>query len=314
LLFSKKAFNRQYQSHNSQFVTRIYLYNGLPRNLTKATKMNKILVVLSLLLISSGLKGQSDFSPSISPDGRLIAFYRYVEKVPQIFVISADGSDLLQLTTDSQLWSIGPNWSNDMSQLYFSHGESMASLDVTTLDLLTDDITRIEREGMQFALGEFNKSFLWASKGKGIEFYLSPNAKLESNELIEIDGFLKYWVYACSTGTFIVVNDEGKEGIYKKGNNGISRLIEMKGIKNFSVSTNGKNFVFESTANGASDIYIGDINGENVKNITHAEATDMMPSISPNADFVVFSSNRTGSFCLFKLYVNSNEIIQLTGN
>lgn len=275
--------------------------------------MKKILIALNVLMISIGLNAQSDFSPSISPDGKKIAFYRYVEKVPQIFIMNADGNDLRQLTEDDQFWSIGPIWSKDMSKIYFSYGEGMASLDVSTIDLVSHEITRIKKEGMQFGLGEFGKSFLWASKGKSMEFYTSTDSKLENQELIVIDGVYNYWVYGELDKAFVIVNDEGKEGLYKKDNNRMNQLIQMKGIKNFSVSGNRKKLIFESSMNGTSDIYIGDINGENVKNMTSSKSTDYMPSISPNSDFIVFSSNRHGGFCLFKLFLETNELIQLTG-
>ena len=223
------------------------------------------------------------------------------------------GGNLVQLTNDDERWSIGPNWSKDMCKMYFSYGEGMAKLDVATLDLSNRNITRIENDGMQFGLGEFEHSFLWATKGKSTLFFLSPNSALETHELISVDEFSKYWVYPHSKGLFIIVNDEGKEGVYLKKGNKTQQLINMKGIKNFSVSQLGDKIVFESTMNGASDIYIGDIDGTTIKNCTNSSATDNMPSISPKSDFVIFSSSRTGSYCLFKLILETNELIQLTG-
>jgi serine/threonine protein kinase len=61
-----------------------------------------------------------------------------------------------------------------------------------------------------------------------------------------------------------------------------------------------------------SDIYVMDINGNNVRNLTNHPADDGMFSWSPDGNQLVFSSNRSGSFEVYLFDLSSNTIQQLT--
>ena len=275
--------------------------------------MKKISIIIQFSIITIGLFAQNDFSPAISPNGEKVAFYRYIDKVPQLYIMDIDGTNLQKITKFNHLWSIGPIWSSDMSKIYFSHGENMASMDVSTLNLETKKIIRIKKEGMQFALGECEDEFIWASKENGLKFYASSNSKLEEKKIIDAGVFKKYWVYVSPSGTFITVNDEGNEGVYLKDSDALKQLIKMKNIQNLSVSKDGTKMIFEAKVNEIPDIFMADIDGRNLKNLTRSQSTDYMPSISPKADFILFSSNRSGSFCIYKMDLKNNQLSQLTG-
>jgi Tol biopolymer transport system component len=62
---------------------------------------------------------QQDSAPSYSPDGRLIAFQSWRSGAQEIWVASADGSNLEQITSFSKSLSGSPVWSPDGKQLAF---------------------------------------------------------------------------------------------------------------------------------------------------------------------------------------------------
>lgn len=249
---------------------------------------------------------QRDFSPSVSPDGQKIAFYSYIDNTPQILIINLDGSHKEQITK-SNLWSIGPIWSAKGDQIYFSQGEGMATMDVASINLRTQEVIRTQKEGMQFGLGESGNSILWASRSEGFKFYTSSDIHLNDQQEV-VTEFQQYWVAKSNNYTIVSVSDEGKEGIYVKNGNTFKQLYKINGVKNLSISKDEKSLIFESTATGSSDIYMASIDGRGLKNLTRSEFTDYMPSLSPKSDFIIFSSNRAGGFQLHRLNLMNNSI------
>lgn len=274
-----------------------------------------ISVFLTILAVSYA-QAQSDFSPAYSPDGKQIAFYRYVNKVPEIMIIDRDGEHLQQLTKTTGIWSIGPVWSKDGSSIHFSHGEGMANLDVSTIALKTGEVKRMKKEGMQFALGESKKGIIWANKtGKGLTYYESSVKDLSHSKQITVDGFDNFTLINHPGKSLIIaVKTAGKEGIYvKKPRGTFKRVSNHKKPQNVSVSPDGKYLLFESSVDQNSDIYLVKTDGSEPKRLTTHEAPDYMPAFSPDGKSIVFSSARSGAYYLYTLDLKTGNIKQLTG-
>ena len=58
---------------------------------------------------------------------------------------------------------------------------------------------------------------------------------------------------------------------------------------------------FESRTDGQTDIYIIDINGGPPRRLTHHPAQDMVPSWSFDGAWIYFSSNRRGTWNVWKI-------------
>lgn len=64
-----------------------------------------------------------DSGPTYSPDGRRIAFYGEVNRIFDIYLMNADGTDLINLTNDStECYS--PSWSPDGNWIAYTAGNS----------------------------------------------------------------------------------------------------------------------------------------------------------------------------------------------
>jgi Tol biopolymer transport system component len=74
-----------------------------------------------------------DSAPAWSPDGRRIAFESNMDGDMEIYVMNADGSNVLQITHNT-LWDEGPAWSPDGTKLAFSHGAGDLTLDIWIMD------------------------------------------------------------------------------------------------------------------------------------------------------------------------------------
>ena len=96
-----------------------------------------------------------DGNPRWSPDGTQIAFARYMDGVnytsSEIFIINADGTDLLRLT-DNDTIDAYPTWSPDGTQLAFTSTHNRVG-EVHTIDIDTRTITLITQGGMEAPSG-----------------------------------------------------------------------------------------------------------------------------------------------------------------
>jgi Tol biopolymer transport system component len=86
--------------------------------------------VLSLTNMTSGAMPVADAQPRYSPDGSSIAFVSAVGRSLQVFVMSADGSNVHQIT-DDDYYNAFPTWSPDGSAIAYAsyRGEQFPVLD-----------------------------------------------------------------------------------------------------------------------------------------------------------------------------------------
>ena len=61
-----------------------------------------------------------------------------------------------------------------------------------------------------------------------------------------------------------------------------------------------------------SDIYIRDLKNSSILRLTQNEADDGSPSVSANGKWILFTSNRTGSFQVYRMDLKGNMVEQLT--
>ena len=62
------------------------------------------------------------------------------------------------------------------------------------------------------------------------------------------------------------------------------------------------------------NIFIMDIAGKNVRQVTSGEYFNLMPSWSPNGKLLAFFSNRSGNFEIYTIKIDGSNLKQLTGN
>ena len=85
--------------------------------------MKSLVAVISVavVLLLAGACGDDpgfDRSPAWSPDGSRIAFESFRDRNHEIYVMNADGSDVIQLT-DNRGFDRSPAWSPDGSRIAF---------------------------------------------------------------------------------------------------------------------------------------------------------------------------------------------------
>ncbi len=79
-------------------------------------------------------------SPQWSPDGKWIAFYSDITGEEELYVISHDGADTVQLTSGNRVQRYDPEWSPDSKRLiFFDMTNAVRSVDVSTKQVVTID-------------------------------------------------------------------------------------------------------------------------------------------------------------------------------
>lgn len=80
-----------------------------------------------------------------------------------------------------------------------------------------------------------------------------------------------------------------------------------------AITRDGQKIVFASTQHRATaDIYIKDVQGRAVTQLTSDPANDIMPSLSPDGSRIAFASNRSGAWNIYVMPITGGRAIQLT--
>ncbi|WP_347925113.1 hypothetical protein [Pontimicrobium sp. SW4] len=284
--------------------------------------MKKIHFTTFLVLSTTLVFAQKDFSPRFSNKGDKIAFYSYRNNgEPEIFVINADGKNLKQITPSDGKWAIEPRWSPDDESIGFSMGENMGSLKVNTFNIKNKETMMLplkkEMTGTQFISSWTQQGLEFALKDKdGLKYY-NYNFAHNNTAPIKIQGFEKYSLVTSNNNDYRIlsVEDESKKGAWLLGMDGTTKKLTNLVARNIVFSKKNKMIFFEATQNGNIDIYSVRLSGKNLKRITTHESSDYMPSIDPTGKFLVFSSGRSEkSFFLYKKNLKTGQITQITGN
>ena len=245
------------------------------------------------IMISDGSKPRNltrnrtsrDLHPSWSPDGRKIAFESHSEDDSDVYVIGADGKNLIQLTNAAE--SDGhPSWSPDGLKITFTSrrdgnftGQFFAlDLEVFVIDADGGNVVRLTRSV------ESDADPSWSPDGKKISF--------------ESQRDLDYEIYAMDADGENVV-----------------RLTQSPGWDSDpSWSPDGKRIAFRSVRDRDYEICVMDGDGGNVVRLTQSPGWDGEPSWSPNGKKIAFASSRDGNSEIYVMDADGGHQINLTQN
>ncbi|MEA3500772.1 MAG: hypothetical protein U9R41_07140 [Candidatus Marinimicrobia bacterium] len=226
-------------------------------------------------------EGPSNFFPSYSPDGKRLVF------------TSSKGNDYIGRTnlyefTKGEVEKItgktrgNISWSTDGKNLYYAKEQKPDKYGSVWFDLVKYNFKDEEEERLTTEARVYS-----VTVGKKDEIYL----------ITVYDGSHNIQKYNGKNKKLTPLTDF---------NNG-------EQVFTIDVSNDGKKIIFDMALIHGRDIYSLDIKTKEIAPIVQNEDYDnRTPVISPDGKYIVFSSDRTGIFNLYKKYFNSDTVEAIT--
>ncbi len=280
-------------------------------------------------LTSPPVQSRGDVSPTVSPDGRQIAFTRSSNSAWRDIFLLALSSDLAPTQEPSQLTNLHRiidtvAWTPDGRELFFSAAASLAGARFL-FRMRADQQPRAPREtgieGLQPAI----------SPNGALLAYSQQNIEQTSIWRLRLDGGgldkrpeTNRLISSTRRDFTADLSPDGKRLIFSSARTGLTDVwmsavdgSEMQRLTSFGASTprwspDGRRVVFESTADGQSEIYIFDIESRRARRLTFDPGADVRPSWSRDGRYIYFSSNRTGKFQIWRVPTDGGEARQIT--
>jgi Tol biopolymer transport system component len=208
-----------------------------------------------------------EITPSISPDGKLIAYASRAAGNWDIYVQRVGGSNPANLTKDSPDGDIEPAFSPDGERIAFRSGRDKGGIFV--MGATGESVVRVTNKGFRPA---------WSPDGARIAYQTS-----DFDQPVARPNLSQLWVVDVKSGqTRRVANEDAVQPSWSPSG---------KRIAYWALSTGG----------GQRDLYTIPAEGGTPVPVTQDPALDWNPAWSPDGKALYFSSNRGGSMNLWRI-------------
>lgn len=270
---------------------------------------------------------------TFAPDGKRFAFIRHV---------STDGNDLLMIadadgTNQSEFSSAKQAgydyfhalaWSPDNQKIAVGAGKSEGGAAVRNMQIaeisLKDKTITILNDQSWNGVDEFQ----WLRDGSGLLFLGSdaPNSPMQIWSLGYPNGVLRrltndtsqytFFSAAADDATLVSVVSTVSSSIWTVGSGKtLSQLTEESrrtdGGSGIAEGADGKIF-YTRNEEGEVNIYRSDANAQNATKLTQNSKYNLDQTVSPDGKYVVFISNRTGVWRVWRMNADGANPVQLT--
>lgn len=248
----------------------------------------------------------------VSPDGRQIVFAQYEEELlneepySNLWTISTSGGPVRRIT-QGKYFDRSPSLSSDGKFLYFSSNR-LDTFDIWSISFFTGEGLSLRTNSSMMqedfpSVSEDGFLLLFTALTKGTKIKQIWTLGLKNNELFQLreGAWPKYFNNDSSIIFSGIQRTTGEWKIWTMNKDGSSpmQISTTNGSNDIhaSVSPDGTKIVFASdrgVSNGMKnyDIWLCNIDGSNLIQLTTNGSRDDMPIFSPDGRYVFFRSNR----------------------
>ena len=274
-------------------------------------------------------------SPTFTPgasDAELagrIVFVSFRDGDQELYLMSADGSELTNLTNDPAD-DFDPDWSPNGEQIAFVSKRIREEVHIFVMDADGGNVRQITVE----ASGGLAPR--WSNGGDKIVFSRGAGLVVADangeNQLVVLDAEAGDGEEPCRAGAFAggwspddskivyytanIVTQEGQLcTVTSDGSQEVEVLVS--GPANYNVepvwSPDGRYVAYRIIDDGVHDISILDIETGEITNVTSDEQIDVEPDWSPDGEWIVFASIRDGNnFDIYVMRRDGSDLLRLT--
>ena len=278
-----------------------------------------------MTLITKPERGELDFSPAVSPDGKSLAFVRGIPGAGDVYVVSTNGGSVRRLTTDNRDIS-GLTWWDNHKVLF---GSSRGG----TMELWETELSAPTPVTVPFISG-FNGEYPAASETSRLIAYVNAveqqsiwrRSLVAGTPLPPAERFISsarsdHSPQYSPNGTQIafVSNRSGAWEIWSCNSDG-SRPIRLTNFGGAPVgsphwSPDSRSLVLDAKIGHFSGIWTVDIAaGTSPRPINTVQHDEMIPNWSKDGQWIYFVSDIAGKNHLWKQNVASGNIILVTND
>ena len=271
--------------------------------------------------------------PAVSPDEKKLAVVRTDRKAKTstLALVNLDGSGeqaLVTRSSEAPIRALSLAWSKDGSFIAFgARKENEEANEVFIAESATGNVRQLTNSkiGKIFRLG-------WLADGTGLIAITSSvnrtwgkmwHVSYSDGALSEITRDHQQYASALSLSddarSVLTVEVNAESNIWTASSDRLPDLTQttfgslgrQDGWFGLDISDDGR--ILYTAKNGLyAALWLMDAEGRDAKQLTPADALDFNPSFSPNGEFVVFDSDRSGTFEIWRVRLDGSDLTQLT--
>jgi eukaryotic-like serine/threonine-protein kinase len=266
-------------------------------------------------------------SVTFSPDGKQIAYFQFEGDSDRLMIANADGSSARQIQerhgneyfyrTDFS----GLSWSPDGKMLASPIGDS-TDMSVAAVDPVSGAINSFARRRWpdvgQVAWLPDGRTLLVAARDQLNEplrlwqvDYPSGSARQITSDLSDYSHFS----LTTDSKTLAVVQNESVANLWSMpafDSSRATQITEGRSRNHAAVWTPDGRIVYSSRSGTNTDLYVSDANGKAATPLAPSSNHSYEPAVTPDGRYIVFTSDRGGAFCLWRMDRDGNNVVQVT--